>query len=347
MTVITPPLYLNVDSEYGAADLGLPWRDLIAEGVVGSTALAVSQRAAGANLSVDVAAGVAWIKGDSSSTQPCYRCENDGTVNLAIAAADATNPRIDRVVAEVRDSVFSGVSNDWRLRVITGTPAGSPSAPAIPDSAISLATVSVPALDTTISTGQITDTRPLGGLQGAMGVPTVTSLPAAPYDGQVVDYLADATNSVVWRLKYRAGSASAYKWEWIGGGSLRAELDTLGSTTSLTYVDFPGAGLSLTAPLAGDYQVEWYALFGHSVGTAYGIIAPKVGAAATADANGILCQTEVANCNVGTGNVIHVTVSAASTAIKMQYKTASATMTINTSVSGPSSYLMLRPVRVG
>lgn len=160
MTVISPPLFQTVDGAYQGRHLGIPYRDILSEGVVGSTHLAVSQRGAGANMSVDVAAGVAWVAGDdNTSTQPLYRCYNDGTVNLAIATADGSQARIDRVIAEVRDSTFSGVNQDWRLRVITGTPAGSPAAPALPSNAISLATVSVPASDTTISDSQITDTR--------------------------------------------------------------------------------------------------------------------------------------------------------------------------------------------
>lgn len=160
MTVISPPNFMSVDGVYQGRHLGVPYRDILTEGVVGVNDLKVSQRGAGANLSVDVAAGVAWVAGDdAAATQPLYRCYNDGTVNLAIATADATNPRIDRVVAEVRDSAFAGVSQDWRLRVVTGTPAGSPSAPALPPNAITLATVSVPAADTTISDSQITDGR--------------------------------------------------------------------------------------------------------------------------------------------------------------------------------------------
>lgn len=164
MAEVTPPLFQNIDAVYTAASLGLPYRDIVSEGVAGPGDLAVSQRAAGANMSVDVAAGTAWVKGDSSESQPVYRCVSDGTVNLAIAAADGTNPRYDLVIAEVRDAAFSGVSTDWRLRVITGTPAGSPTVPATPDSALPLAQVYVPAGDTTIGTAQIVDVRKLAGL---------------------------------------------------------------------------------------------------------------------------------------------------------------------------------------
>lgn len=159
MAVVTPPLFQTIDGAYDGASLGLPYRDLVAEGVVSSGDLAVTQRGAGANMSVDVAAGVAWVRGDDSVSQPAYRVYNDATVNLAVDAAHASLARVDRVVAEVRDAAFSGVSTDWRLRVITGTPAGSPVAPALPNSAMSLATVSVPALDTAITNSQITDTR--------------------------------------------------------------------------------------------------------------------------------------------------------------------------------------------
>src|SRR5881227_2212660 len=105
MTAIQPPLFIGVNGQIGADELGLPYRDIMGEGVVGATDLAVAQRAAGANMSVDVAAGAAWIDGDDDvNTQPTYRVRNDATVNVAIAGADASKPRVDRVVARVYDS---------------------------------------------------------------------------------------------------------------------------------------------------------------------------------------------------------------------------------------------------
>jgi hypothetical protein len=167
MAEVTPPLFLNVDGVYGADELGLPYRDLIGEGVLGYGDLRVSQRAAGANMTVDVSAGTAWIMGDTTPlAQPQYRCRNDAVVNLAIGAAHATLPRIDMVVAEVLDSTFTGASNLWRLRVVAGT-AGVGStldnrtgAAALPDTAILLADVLVAAADTAISDAEIRDRRP-------------------------------------------------------------------------------------------------------------------------------------------------------------------------------------------
>jgi len=154
------PLFLNIDSFYGADELGLPYRDLIGEGIVEAGDLAVSERASGANMSVDVAAGACWVAGDDDAdAQPTYRLRNDATVNVAISAADATNPRIDLVVARVYDSAFAGVSDAGTIEVVTGTPAGSPSAPSLPNNAVALAQVAVAAGASSVTTANITDVR--------------------------------------------------------------------------------------------------------------------------------------------------------------------------------------------
>lgn len=254
MAVVTPPLYQAIDATYSADDLGLPFRDLIGPGIVGADDLEVTERGAGANLSVDVAAGSAWVRGTDSATQPTYRCRNDATVNLAIAAADATDDRLDLVVAEVRDAAFSGVSTDWRLRVVTGTPAGSPSAPATPDNALVLATVSVPATDTTIANAQITDNRVRAQVgRDLVSVPLVTALPSDPYDGQTVDYLADASTGVTWRLRYREAEAGSYKWYFVGGAPLYDLGADSGVISNTSYVTVSTA---FTLPLDGDYYVD-------------------------------------------------------------------------------------------
>jgi len=117
------------------------------------------------NMSVNVAAGQCLINGTQNSTsQGSYHGLNDASVNLAIAASDATNPRIDIVVAQVRDAAYSGANNDFILAVVTGTPAGSPAAPATPANAIVLAQIAVAANATTIVSGNITDKRPIVGV---------------------------------------------------------------------------------------------------------------------------------------------------------------------------------------
>jgi hypothetical protein len=89
--------------------------------------------------------------------------------------------------------------------------------------------------------------------------PLYTSLPAAPVDGQIIDYQADAANGIVWRLRYNAASSSAYKWEFVGGGYLYSQFIAASgvSGTGSGFADVTGgAGPDLTCPLAGDYEVE-------------------------------------------------------------------------------------------
>lgn len=127
-------------------------------GVLGSPSLAVSQRGAGANMSVDVAAGRCILPGISGS----YVCWSDAVENLAISAAPSSgNSRIDLIVARVRDAqaTGSGSDNDWVLEVVAGTPASSPSAPSVPSYAIELARVTLTDATTSITDGIITNTR--------------------------------------------------------------------------------------------------------------------------------------------------------------------------------------------
>jgi hypothetical protein len=97
------------------------------------------------------------------------------------------------------------------------------------------------------------------------GPALVASLPLAPVDGQEVYYLADAVNGVVWHLKYRAASPSAYKWEFVGGSPLVSEVTAVFNRNSggTTYADADvgGAGPSVALPLVGDYMVTQEARF--------------------------------------------------------------------------------------
>jgi hypothetical protein len=87
--------------------------------------------------------------------------------------------------------------------------------------------------------------------------PLVTSLPGSPVDGQECYYLADATNGVVWHLKYRAASASTHKWEFVGGSPWVGTVPGTQTTTSTTPVDLATVGPAFTAPIAGDYAVRF------------------------------------------------------------------------------------------
>ncbi len=108
-------------------------------------------------MSVDVATGQCFIQGVFG--------ENGSTKTLTIAAADATNPRIDRVVLRC-----DTVANDLEVLVLTGTPAVSPAAPALVRSATqtdySLYQVLVGTTVTSIVTANLTDERQYASMRG-------------------------------------------------------------------------------------------------------------------------------------------------------------------------------------
>ncbi len=138
------------------------------------TGLSLSQRAAGANMSVDVSVGDAFVRrSDGSYAHPVF---NDAVYNQVIAAADGSNPRRDIVVIYVDygQSPSTAVSNNTngvvKIMVVAGTPAGSPVDPT--DSAIQsavgagnpftkLGRVRVPAGQTSITNSLIDDIRKL------------------------------------------------------------------------------------------------------------------------------------------------------------------------------------------
>lgn len=122
-------------------------------------------------MNVAVAPGSAWVPGSDAAGQGTYLVDNATSTTLAIGANASGNPRIDRIVADVNDPAFTGTGTAvFTLVVVAGTPAGSPSAPATPASAISLATVAVANGAASIVAGNITDTRDFcsGGGAGLM-----------------------------------------------------------------------------------------------------------------------------------------------------------------------------------
>ena len=177
MAIINPAYVL--DSEDHTAE---EFRHMIrsvtrgAQGPIDANDLVVDE-ASTPDMSVDVAAGECLIVGTESVDQNTYLCHNPSSVNLAIAAADATNDRYDIVIAKVEDSAYSGATDAWSLAVVTGTPAATPADPALPDNHIPLARVEVAALAASIVDADITSLRVFASLQGQTGLYTAPDTP--------------------------------------------------------------------------------------------------------------------------------------------------------------------------
>jgi hypothetical protein len=158
------------------------------------TSLAVSQRAAGANMSVDVAIGDAHLVIPSGLYS--YWAWTDAVTNVTVTAANVSNPRIDVLVAYVDLSVTSTSSSNnpgaLKFSAVAGTPAGSPTVAS--DSTIQaalganvpfikLAQIAVAANATNVVNANLTDVRQSIALKAALSANIVTT--AAIADGSV------------------------------------------------------------------------------------------------------------------------------------------------------------------
>lgn len=255
MSVVSTPAYIQALSH--PADVFRRAIQAVARGgygvVVAATDLQVSQNGT-PNMSVNVAAGQCVLPNTQNTTYGGVYSGalNDATVNLTIAASDPTNPRIDLIVAQVEDAAYSGGNNDWKLAVVTGTPAASPSPPTAPANSISLAQVRVNANVTSITSGVITDVRPSlastaqlagqllqsTGLTGAQAVSRLVGAVngAAPASGSfnTGDFVLDLAGLL--RLCTAGGSPGT----WMPSGLPRiAETIISSSTASINFSSIP------------------------------------------------------------------------------------------------------------
>lgn len=120
-----------------------------------------------ANMSYNVAPFTAALtRGGTAGT---VLLANDGTVNVATAAAPASNSRIDVVYVWQREFSLDGVDSNPVIGVIQGTAAASPVAPSLAafPGALELARITVPAGVTATNTGTtITQAAPFTAAAG-------------------------------------------------------------------------------------------------------------------------------------------------------------------------------------
>lgn len=135
---------------------------------------------AAGGLTVIVGAGRGWVPPSRFTGYSITKREAD---TLALPLADPSLPRIDRIVMR-----YDAGARAASLQVLQGTASSTPTAPAISRTELTydlcLAEIARPAGSTSISTGQITDTRldeALCGLvrDGVTGIPTDELLAAA------------------------------------------------------------------------------------------------------------------------------------------------------------------------
>lgn len=151
--------YIPFDAGAGANVLESSWaamaRRWLGTGVIRDYLNQLEVFADSSGMQVKVKSGAEWIEG--------YYFESDAQETVAIATADATNPRIDRVVVRL-----DRTGNVIDFAVLTGTPAATPAAPALTQTTgglweESLAQVRVEAAVGTIAAAKVTDERAFAG----------------------------------------------------------------------------------------------------------------------------------------------------------------------------------------
>lgn len=166
-----PVMFQNA-VELSGSDLRHAFAGPLGEGVEGYEDLRVKPGAA--VTTVDVQAGVGYVRGDGLTDQGLYRVRNDATKNSAnfsaggMAAPHATKPRLDQICARVYDTDVDGSgSHKWVLVVVAGTAATGATldnregAATLPESTMLLADVLVPAgAAKALEAGDIRDRRP-------------------------------------------------------------------------------------------------------------------------------------------------------------------------------------------
>lgn len=153
---VTLDAYAPFDSGAGANATEDTWRKMMrhvngsASGVLRGIANEFQVYADSTGMQVKARTGECWLRG--------HWGESTVEKTMGIAAAHATLARIDRAVLRL-DTVNNRIETD----VLTGTAAASPAVPSLTQSSsiweTSLAKISVPAADTSIDAGQVTDDR--------------------------------------------------------------------------------------------------------------------------------------------------------------------------------------------
>jgi hypothetical protein len=273
-TLGSAPVTLQAGN-YSAIDDRRFWGSGLGEGYLSTGSFQVIQRAAGANMTVDVQSSSgegAVVTGDSVTAQGKYFVPpTAANVNVDIAAADATNPRNDLVVLEVKDDQHdAGGLNLARVRVITGTPnasaaltdaPGANGTPALPSSCMPLAVVTVAAGATSIATAAISDRRPSALPYAVLGY--ASSAIAVTTSATHTTYQDEGMSASVTYAASRRLRISFKTQPYPNGGAQGMKFQLMRTSTVIHIAEIPSGSLSTANAL--DWSLV-YTFNGPSVG---------------------------------------------------------------------------------
>lgn len=225
MTLLTPE-FLQTQKYSALRDrMVMEHSGSLQPGVFDNTDFRVTQRAAGPNLSVDVALGSAIVDANQPGNQGFYHIQNDSSVNVTTGAVagHASLPRVDSVIVQIQDSTHGGASSDVPvLKILSGTPTSGATldnrsgAPLIQPASVVLADILVPTGATTLTTSMIRDRRPWarGAFYGATRTAGDVSAPIASWASIGSEFTARLELSgrpvkIGYNLRAQCGTAAA------------------------------------------------------------------------------------------------------------------------------------------
>jgi hypothetical protein len=261
----------------------------VKEGVVDTGDLKVTLVS---GLTVQVAAGEAFVAGDSTADQGLYYARIGSNIStLSVTAGDGSNPRVDQVVLEVLDHAHdSSGFNKARVRVIAGTPTSGATldnrsgAASLPVNCCRLADILMPTSAGSVSAGNIRDRRPWarGAYHQIIRTADAGGTDDYTYTGSTALQLIDATNmqhrietsgrAIRMRLRGRAAALTAgnivYFTPFVDGavipGFTAALFAAITETNGLdpSYVDLSWDWTPTTPAVSGSYTATGGHVFG-------------------------------------------------------------------------------------
>lgn len=166
--------------------------------------------------------------------------------------------------------------------------------------------------------------------------------PSAPDDGDIWIATAVDASDTRWQFQYNAGSASAYKWDFIGGPPIHTGPSGNVTTASTSMVDLTGAP-TLVIPRTGLYIVDYgmYAVNGGTYAGAASISSQVLGSVAGAG-NVYQVAQMTGVFGGGRGKFTESRVLTAGETIKIQVKTSTA----SDNLQAVEATLALTPIRI-
>lgn len=277
MALITPVPYQQQNKYPASFDRFVLENMGVQAGAVGGTHLKVTP--AGASYQLSIAAGQAWVQA-IGTRMGRYLVINDATDTATIAAAHATNPRIDQIIVRVKDAADLGdVTNTPTFEVIQGTATSGATldnrtgAASLPSNSLRLADILVPSVaagftGTFVQNTHIRDRRPWA--RGAFARAIQTS--GAGYTTTSTSYVAIDDTNLLLRLEcsgnpmvvtLRGGAANSSA-NAINSYQLRVDgvtaegTEGIPATSATANASLPLAVSRVVIPAAGSHTFSWW-----------------------------------------------------------------------------------------